>query len=88
MGALQFVIDSLFSKLTVEQINGLTALRLSQGPFEIAALIAPIQDGDGSLDLDSAKKLAETAVGDQAPAGGLSIEGDSIFASVPGSTKR
>jgi hypothetical protein len=88
MGTLQFVIDSLCSKLTVEQINKLIALRLSQGPFDIAALIPPIQDGDRSLDFDSAKKLAETALGDQAAAGGLRIEGDSIFPSVPGSMER
>jgi hypothetical protein len=80
VACLQYVIDSICSKLTVETMYELIRVRLNQGSFELTEIIPVIQREDRSLDYDSAKMLAEAACGALAQRGDIRIGGDSIFA--------
>jgi hypothetical protein len=52
---------------------------LSQGSFTIAEILPLIQSKDRSLDLGSAKKIAEAALDDMEQCGIIRIEGEKIF---------
>ena len=57
----------------------LIEVRLSQGPFTVGEILPLIQSKDRSLDLGSAKMLAEAALKDLAQRGDIRIEGDYIY---------
>ena len=78
MATLQYVIDSLCSKLTVESMFEIIRQRLIQGPFKIDEIILIVRSKDRSLDYDSAKMITEAAVKDMAQLGEIRVEGDSI----------
>ncbi len=78
MASLQYVIDSICSKLTVESMYRLIKLRLDQGTFQVAEIVPFIQREDRSLDYDSARMLADAAFEALAARGDLRIDGDRI----------
>ena len=79
MTSLQYVIDSICSKLTVESMYQIIKLRLRQGPFKIGDIIPLIQTEDRSLDHDSAKMLAEAAIETLVQNGDIRADGDRIY---------
>jgi len=79
MASLQYVIDSICSKLTVESMYELIKTRLSQGPFKMTEVVPLIQSKDRSLDYDSARMLAEAAFEALAQGGDIRIVGDTIY---------
>jgi hypothetical protein len=60
----------------------LMRIRLSQGPFTVGEILPLIQSRDRSLDLSSAKMLAEAALEDLAQSGDIRIEDDRIYPAV------
>ena len=74
MSSLQYLIDTICSKLTAEAVYSVIESRLSGGAFQIDEVIPAIQSADRSLDRDSARTLAEAAVQDLAKRGILSVE--------------
>jgi hypothetical protein len=59
---LQYVIDSLCSKITVETTYRIIKLRLDEGPLTASDLVALIRREDRSLDDDSAEMIAKAAL--------------------------
>jgi hypothetical protein len=59
---LQYVIDSLCSKITVDTTYRLIKLRLDQGPLTVSDVIPLIRKVDRSLDNDSAEMIAKAAL--------------------------
>ena len=80
MADLQFVIDSICSRLTVETMYRLIRHRLGQGPFKVADIIPVVQGEDRSLDYDSARMLVDAACEAMALRGELRVDGDRISA--------
>ncbi len=78
MASLQYVIDSICSKLTVDAIYKMVKLRLDRGPFKMTEIIPAIQSKDRSLDFDSARMLAEAACDELAGRGDIRIDGDIV----------
>ena len=78
MATLQYVIDSLCSKLTVESMFEIIRQRLIQGPFKIDEIILIVRSKDRSLDYDSAKMIAEAAIRDLSQSGEIKVYGQSI----------
>lgn len=79
MASLQYVIDSICSKLTVECIYKLIKAQLSEGPFTVNEILPFIQSIDRTLDLGSAKMIAKAALEDLQRHGDIKIEGDYIY---------
>ena len=79
MATLQYVIDSLCSKLTVELMFEIVRQRLSQGTFKLDEIIPIVRSKDRSLDYDSAKMIAEAAINDLTQSGEIIVDGQSIF---------
>ena len=79
MVSLQYVIDSICSSLTVKFVYELIEAHLKEGPFTVGEILPLIQSKDRSLDLGSAKMLAQAALGELAQRGSLRIEGDYIY---------
>ncbi len=78
MPSLQYALDSICSKLTVDRMYLLINRRLAKGPFLIEEIIPSIQDEDRSLDHDSAKLLADTALEAMAENGVLTVDGNLV----------
>ncbi len=78
MAELQFVIDSICSKLTVETMYRLVRQQLGQGPFTASDLVPLVQHEDRSLDRESARTLAEAAFEAMAGRGEIRREGDLV----------
>lgn len=78
MPSLQYVLDSICSKLTVDGMYYLINRRLAMGQFPIEEIIPSIQAEDRSLDHDSAKLIAETALEAMAESGVLTVDGDLV----------
>ena len=76
MASLQFAIDSICSKLTVETMYRLVRDRLGQGPFTLSEIIPLVQREDRSLDRDSARWLVEAACAELAQRGEIRIDGE------------
>ena len=79
MAALQYVIDSICSSATVECVYKIVEGSLTQGPFKMDEILPLIQTKDRSLDMGSAKMIAEAALYDMAQRGIIRIEGDNIY---------
>ena len=79
MESLQYVIDSLCSKLTVESMFDMIKLRLGQGPFQMKEIIPLIRSKDRSLDDDSARMIAEAAMADLVQRGDIRMDGDRVY---------
>jgi hypothetical protein len=56
--ALQYVIDSICASVTVECVYKIIEALLSQGTFTLAEMLPLIQSKDRSLDLGSARMIA------------------------------
>jgi hypothetical protein len=78
VASLQYVIDSICSKLTVEQMYRLVTTRLGQGAFKVDGIIPVIQNEDRSLDRESASMLAEATFEEMTQRGDLRIAGDTV----------
>jgi hypothetical protein len=79
MPSVQYVIDSLCASVTVECVYKMIEALLSQGSFTLADIIPLIQSKDRSLDLVSAKMIAEVALDDMVQRGIIRIEGENIY---------
>jgi hypothetical protein len=79
MASLQYVIDSLCSKLTVEQIYEVIKVRIKQGPVKNDEIILLIRSKDRSLDNDSARLLVQTACEELVQCGNIKVDGDRIY---------
>ena len=79
MSSLQYIIDSMCASVTVECVYKIIEALLSQGPFAVAEILPLIQSKDRSLDLGSAKMIANAALDDMGQRGIIRIEGDNIF---------
>ncbi len=79
MASLQYVIDSICANLTEESMYELINVRINQGPFKMGEILPLIQSKDRSLDLSSAKILAEAALEALEQRGDIRIEGDCIY---------
>lgn len=80
MPSLQFLIDHLCARFTVEAMYELVRTRLSGGPCSLDDLAAAVAQSDRSLDLKSARQLAEAAVEALAQAGQVAVEGEQVRA--------
>ena len=60
MTSLQYVIDSMCASVTVECVYKMIEALLSEGQFTVAELLPLIQTKDRSLDLGSAKIIANS----------------------------
>lgn len=78
MPSVQYVLDSICSKLTVDGMYRLINRRLAMGQFLVEEIIPSIRDEDRSLDHDSAKLLAETALEEMADKGILTVDGNLV----------
>lgn len=78
MASLQYVIDSICSKLTVESMYRLVNSRLALGPFKVEDIVPLIQNEDRSLDRESAKMLADAAFEAMSQRGDLRVAGDTV----------
>ena len=76
MASLQFVIDSICSRLTSETMYRLVRGRLAQGPFTLSEIVPLVQREDRSLDRDSARMLIEAACADLAERGEIRMDGE------------
>ena len=76
MPSVQYVIDSICASVTVECVYKMIEALLSQGQFTIDEVIPMIQTKDRSLDLQSARMIAEAALDDMAQRGIIRIEGE------------
>jgi len=80
MASLQYVIDSICSSLTVKFVYELIEVHLKDGPFTVGEILPLIKCKDRSLDMGSAKKIAEAALEELAQRGDVRrIEGDHIY---------
>lgn len=79
MTSLQYVIDTICSRLTPDAIYRLIKARLGQGAFGVDELVPLIRAGDRSLDSGSAKMLAEAAIEALAQGGEIRIEDGQVF---------
>ena len=79
MATLQYVIDSICSKLTVESMYRLVNSRLAKGPFKAEDIVPAIQNEDRSLDRESARMLAEAAFEAMSHQGDLRVAGDTVY---------
>ena len=79
MPSLQYVIDSICSKLTVESMYELIKDRLTRGPFKMNEIIPLVQSKDRSLDYDSARMLADAAFEALAQRGEIKMDGDFVY---------
>jgi hypothetical protein len=79
VASLQYVIDSICSKLTVESMYRLVDSRLAQGPFKAEDIVPVIQKEDRSLDRESAKMLADAAFDAMSQRGDLRVVGDAVY---------
>mgnify|MGYP001565900526 FL=1 len=79
MQNLQYVIDTICARFTADSIYDLIEERLKQGPLVIGEILPLIQSKDRSLDVDSAKTLAQTALDDLGQRGRIRTEGYQFF---------
>jgi hypothetical protein len=79
LGSLQYVIDSICSKITVESMFQMIRLRLSNGPFKTAEIIPLIRNEDRSLDNDSAKLIIEAAIAEMTTLGEVRTDNYYIY---------
>jgi len=79
MESLQYIIDSICTKLTVESIYKVIESRIRQGAFTIDEILPSIQSGDRSLDTGSAKMLAVAALEELVQLGDIRIEADNVI---------
>ena len=79
------MIDTICARFTDEYLYELIKARLKQGPFVTEDLVPFIQAKDRSLDTESAKRLAETALQDLLQGGILKVEGESFLPAKTGS---
>lgn len=78
MSFLQFLIDDMCAKLSVEVMSELVHTRLSRGPCTIDDLALEITGTDPTLDIKSAKILAQAGVDSLAPSGEITVRDDYI----------
>ena len=82
MATLQFVIDNICASFPAEFLYRHIRERLSEGEFEVDEILPAIQDRDKSLDVGSARQLAEAALEDLEEEGILKLDGDIVLPAV------
>ncbi len=80
MPSLQYVIDTICSRLTVEATCQLINQQLARGQCKTEEIVPLIQTEDRSLDHDSARLIAEAALEDMAQRGDLIVDGEIVRA--------
>ena len=83
MASLQFVIDTLCSKLTVEAVNESVFQGLGRGVCDVSEIAARIKSQDRSLDTDSARLIAQAAIQDLSEDGRVRKENGAVFPVTP-----
>ena len=79
MASLQFFIDNLCANFTQRSIYSLVEALLVEGPRTIGDVAVAIADKDRSLDIGSARTLAEAAVEALAQSGVIAVEDPYIY---------
>jgi hypothetical protein len=79
MPSVQYVIDSICASVTVDCVYKIIEAMLSQETLTVAEILPLIQSKDRSLDLGSAKLIAQAALDDMVQRGIIKIEGDNIY---------
>ena len=79
MATLQYVIDTICASVTAESMYELVKVQASHRPFIIDEVLPLIQSKDRSLDLNSARMIAEAALEDLTQTGDIRIEDDRIY---------
>ncbi|MBI4302164.1 MAG: hypothetical protein HY664_06130 [Chloroflexi bacterium] len=79
MLSIKFLIDSMCANFTVESLCDLVKVRLAQGSCLISDIARDIVQKDRSLDIMSAKTLADAAVEALAQRGDATIRGPHIY---------
>ena len=79
MPDLQYVIDTICARFTDKSIYEMIQARFKQGSLLIGDITPLIQAKDRSLDLDSAKRLAEVALQDMVRWGDVRTDGNRFF---------
>ena len=75
MASLQYVIDSICSSLTTRFVYDLIEAQLKDGPFTVGEIIPLIKCKDRSLDMGSARKIADAALEELTQRGDIKTEG-------------
>ncbi len=78
MPSLQYVIDTICSRLTVEATYQLINRHLARGQCTTEEIVPLIQIEDRSLDHDSARRIAEAALAGMAQSGDLIVDGEIV----------
>ena len=86
MSFLQFLIDDMCAKLSVEVMSELVKKRLTQGPCTIRDLAWEVAGVDRTLDIKSAQILAQAGVDSLMENGDVTVHDTSISLSRPGAT--
>lgn len=79
MPSLQYVIDTICASVTEESMYELIEKQLEKGSFVVDEILPLIQSQDRSLDLGSAKMLAEAALQSLAQRGDLQMYGEYVY---------
>ncbi len=79
MSSLQYIIDSICARFTVDSMSKLVTARLRNGPSTVAEIARDIRCEDRTLDFDSSKKLAEAALELLAERGDVVLDGDLVY---------
>ena len=78
MESLQYLIDTICARVTVEFMYGLIRSRLGQGAFKLDEILPAIQSKDRSLDSGSARQIAEAAVQELAQLGEVTVREEQV----------
>ena len=79
MESLKFHIDNMCANFTVDSVHNLVKARLAQGSCTMSDIASEIAQRDRSLDIASARTLAEAAVGALAQRGDVAVQGEQIY---------
>jgi predicted transcriptional regulator len=79
MTSLQYIIDSLCARITVDCVYQIIDAMLDQEAATVTEILPLIQSIDRSLDPGSAKTIVRCALDNMVKQGKIRIEGDNIF---------
>ena len=79
MVSLQFFIDNVCANFTADSLNGLVKGSIAAGPCNIDDIAREIAGRDRSLDIKSARTLAEAAVDSLVRSRDIAILGSDIY---------
>ena len=76
--SLQFIIDNLCANFTIKSMYRLMERMVADGPCTVSQIAVGIADADRTLDIGSAKTLAEGAVEALAESGVIFVHNDHV----------